>query len=44
MAAGLIETDDAGLYGLTPIGEDLVGALRPVISWADKWGAQSAGR
>ena len=41
VAAGLIETDEAGLYGLTPEGRGLVAALQPLIQWAAEWGKRS---
>ena len=39
VGAGLLETDDAGRYGLTDHGVALLEALRPLSSWADEWGA-----
>jgi DNA-binding HxlR family transcriptional regulator len=38
-AAGIAETDDAGLYVLTAHGEQLVAALVPLLGWAEEWGA-----
>lgn len=39
VAAGIIETDEAGLYRLTGHGEGLVAALGPLLGWAEDWGA-----
>ena len=38
-AAGLIGHEGEG-YLLTPIGKDLLVALRPITGWASKWGAK----
>ncbi len=37
--ADLLETDDAGHYGLSPHGRELLLALEPMSRWADRWGA-----
>jgi len=37
--AGLLDTDDAGRYGLSPHGRALLEALKPLSSWAEAWGA-----
>jgi DNA-binding HxlR family transcriptional regulator len=37
--AGLVETDDAGRYGLSRHGRGLLDALKPLASWAAEWGA-----
>lgn len=37
--AGLLETDDAGRYGLSRHGRALLEALKPLSSWAEDWGA-----
>ena len=37
--AGLLETDDAGRYGLSRHGLALLEALQPLSRWADAWGA-----
>lgn len=34
--AGIVRADDSG-YQLTPLGKDLVQALRPLQAWADDW-------
>ena len=39
VAAGIVETDDDGLYGLTAHGDQLVAALLPLLDWAEGWGA-----
>ena len=36
--AGLVETDDAGQYGLSRRGHSLLEALKPLSSWAEEWG------
>ena len=36
--AGLLETDDAGHYGLSRHGHSLLEALKPLSSWAEAWG------
>lgn len=41
VGAGLLETDDAGRYGLSPHGQALLEALKPLALWADDWGAAS---
>jgi DNA-binding HxlR family transcriptional regulator len=35
--AGLVERIDEG-YALTPLGEQLIGALAPLDAWSKKWG------
>jgi DNA-binding HxlR family transcriptional regulator len=40
--AGILETDEAGHYGLSEHGRGLLDALRPLQSWADAWGASAA--
>jgi len=37
--AGLIDHDDG--YFLTPLGEALLGALRPLDRWAKRWSRQT---
>jgi DNA-binding HxlR family transcriptional regulator len=37
--AGLLETDDARRYRLTPRGHALLVALKPLSHWAEEWGA-----
>jgi DNA-binding HxlR family transcriptional regulator len=37
--AGLLETDDAGHYRLSPHGRALLEALEPLSRWAEEWGA-----
>jgi DNA-binding HxlR family transcriptional regulator len=39
VGAGLLETDDAGHYGLSRHGDALLEALKPLSRWADDWGA-----
>lgn len=39
VGAGLLETDDAGHYGLSGHGHTLLEALKPLASWAEDWGA-----
>jgi DNA-binding HxlR family transcriptional regulator len=39
--AGLLETDDAGRYRLTPHGHTLLVALKPLAKWAEDWGAET---
>lgn len=41
VAAGFVETDPVGLYGLTADGRDLMTALGPVITFAEQWGEQA---
>ena len=38
--AGLLKTDEAGLYGLTHQGLALLAALQPLSRWAEQWGAE----
>ena len=40
--AGILATDEAGAYGLSAHGRELMRALRPLQSWADAWGADAA--
>jgi DNA-binding HxlR family transcriptional regulator len=40
VVAGLLETDEAGLYGLTQRGQALLVALKPLSRWAEQWGAE----
>ena len=40
--AGIVETDDAGRYGLSAAGRGLLDALRPLSRWADAWGGRAA--
>lgn len=37
VGAGLVETDDAGRYGLSRHGHALLHALKPLASWAEEW-------
>jgi DNA-binding HxlR family transcriptional regulator len=37
--AGLLKTDDAGQYGLSPHGRSLLESLKPLSDWAEEWGA-----
>jgi DNA-binding HxlR family transcriptional regulator len=37
--AGLVATDEARRYGLSPHGRTLLGALEPLSNWAQEWGA-----
>ena len=39
VGAGLLETDDAGRYGLSRHGRELLLALEPMSRWAERWGA-----
>ncbi len=39
VGAGLLETDDAGRYGLSRHGHALLEALKPLSTWAEEWGA-----
>ncbi len=39
VGAGLLETDDAGRYGLSRHGHALLEALKPLATWAEEWGA-----
>jgi DNA-binding HxlR family transcriptional regulator len=41
VGAGLLETDDARRYRLTPHGHALLLALKPLSHWAEEWGAES---
>jgi DNA-binding HxlR family transcriptional regulator len=41
VGAGLVEVDDAGLYGLSSHGSGLLEALKPLSSWAEEWGSGS---
>jgi DNA-binding HxlR family transcriptional regulator len=36
-ATGLVETDQDGVYQLTPLGERLHGALDPLLAWSGEW-------
>jgi DNA-binding HxlR family transcriptional regulator len=42
--ADLLETDDAGRYGLSPDGRGLLQSLEPLSSWAEEWGAATRRR
>lgn len=42
VTAGFVETDDAGLYGLTADGQELMTALGPLLVFAEQWGHQQA--
>ncbi|OEU90587.1 transcriptional regulator [Streptomyces abyssalis] len=35
--AGLLEQDEARAHGLTPLAHDLIGALTPLQTWAERW-------
>lgn len=35
--AGLVAKDDDERYGLTAIGRDLAGAVKPLGAWAERW-------
>ena len=39
VGADLVQTDDAGRYGLSAHGRELLVALEPMSRWADRWGA-----
>lgn len=39
VGAGLLDTDQAGRYGLSRHGQALLQALKPLSSWAEEWGA-----
>ena len=39
--AGILETDEAGRYGLSAHGSALLRALRPLSRWAEDWGASA---
>lgn len=39
--AGLLQTDEAGRYLLSPHGQALLEALKPLSRWADEWAAAS---
>lgn len=39
VGAGLLETDDAGRYGMSRHGRALLEALKPLSRWAEEWGA-----
>jgi len=39
--AGILDTDDAGRYGLSATGGALLDALRPLSDWAEAWGASA---
>jgi DNA-binding HxlR family transcriptional regulator len=41
VGAGLLKTDGAKLYGLSPQGQRLLNALKPLSRWADGWAAES---
>jgi DNA-binding HxlR family transcriptional regulator len=41
VGAGLLETDDAGRYGLSRYGSALLEALKPLSRWAEEWGARA---
>jgi DNA-binding HxlR family transcriptional regulator len=41
--AGIVATDPAAGYRLTPEGRQLLGALGPISAWAKRW-AKRAGR
>jgi DNA-binding HxlR family transcriptional regulator len=38
----IVAVDDAGRYGLTDDGRELLHALQPLSRWADEWGARAA--
>jgi DNA-binding HxlR family transcriptional regulator len=39
VGAGLLDTDDAGRYGLSRHGHELLLALEPMSRWAEQWAA-----
>jgi DNA-binding HxlR family transcriptional regulator len=39
VGAGLLQTDEAGRYFLSPHGQALLEALAPLSRWADEWAA-----
>jgi DNA-binding HxlR family transcriptional regulator len=39
VGAALLETDDAGRYGVSGHGHTLLEALKPLARWAEDWGA-----
>lgn len=41
VGADLLDTDDAGRYGLSSHGHALLEALKPLASWAEEWGADA---
>jgi DNA-binding HxlR family transcriptional regulator len=41
--AGVVTTDDAGRYLLTPEGRDLGRALQPLLAWSSRWSARVGG-
>ncbi len=41
LGAGLLETNEAGRYGLSRHGHTLLEALTPLASWADSWAAKT---
>jgi DNA-binding HxlR family transcriptional regulator len=40
--SGIVAVDDAGHYGLTDDGRELLRALQPLSRWAEEWGARAA--
>ena len=41
--ADIVEQDDERRYQLTPLGQELIGALTPIDAWSKRW-ADSIGR
>ncbi len=39
--AGVVEQQPGEGYSLTPEGQDLLEALKPLSSWADRWSART---
>jgi len=39
--AELLHTDEAGRYGLSHHGRELLRALEPMARWAEQWGAEA---
>jgi DNA-binding HxlR family transcriptional regulator len=42
--AGIIETDAAAGYRLSPLGQSLLAALAPLADWSMRWGRRRPGR
>jgi len=43
-AAGIVEQDEAGAYGLSELGKQLGEAITPLQRWAEDWSAEQRGR
>jgi DNA-binding HxlR family transcriptional regulator len=41
--AAIVATDESGRYSLSPLGQELLEALRPVSEWSGRWARELTG-